>query len=185
MSRRALCWFLALSVWAGTAGAGPVRVEAHREGDAVVVEASADVHADPALAWEVLTAYDHYAEFVPDLRTSRVVERGPGTAVVEQTGVAGLFFYRIDIEVRLAVSEEPYAVVRSRAISGNFREMSGVYRLEPDGDGVRFLYSGRIVPSFTLPPLIGLPAVRASVQRQFGGLVREIERRATARGAAK
>jgi hypothetical protein len=33
------------------------------------------------------------------------------------------------------------------------------------------------VPAFRLPPLIGLPALRASVERQFGALVREVERR--------
>jgi hypothetical protein len=34
-----------------------------------------------------------------------------------------------------------------------------------------------MVPAFRLPPLIGLPALRASVERQFGALVDEVERR--------
>jgi ribosome-associated toxin RatA of RatAB toxin-antitoxin module len=176
--RRALPVVLLLLAAAAGAAPAEVRVEARREGDAVLVEASADLHAPRALAWEVLTGYDRYAEFVPDLRTSRIVARSGITAIVEQSGVAGMFFYRFPMEVRLAITEEPFETVRSEAIGGNFRELSGLYRLQPTPQGVKFLYSGRLVPSFRLPPLVGLPAVRGSVERQFRGLVQEIERRA-------
>ena len=40
--------------------------------------------------------------------------------------------------------------VRCESIAGNFRELSGVYRLEPTTEGVRFLYSGRLVPALAL-----------------------------------
>jgi ribosome-associated toxin RatA of RatAB toxin-antitoxin module len=168
----------------GGAWAVEVRVEAHRDGDAVLVEARAEVHADRHLAWDVLTGYDHYAEFVPDLRSSRIIARSGATAIVEQSGVAGMFFYRFPLEVRLAITEEPFDTVRSHAIAGTFRELTGVYRLQPTPEGVRVLYSGRLVPEFRLPPIVGLPAVRASVERQFRGLVQEIERRA-AKGSSE
>jgi ribosome-associated toxin RatA of RatAB toxin-antitoxin module len=176
----ACAWLIALLWGAGAVHAVEIRVTAQRDGDAVLVEASADVHADRQIAWDVLTSYDHYAEFIPDLRSSRILARSGATAIVEQTGVAGVFFYHFPMEVRLAVTEEPFETVHSQAIAGNFREMIGVYKLQPTADGVRFLYSGRLVPAFRLPPLIGLPAVRASVERQFRGLVQEIERRAAA-----
>jgi ribosome-associated toxin RatA of RatAB toxin-antitoxin module len=179
----ALVCLLTLLTGAGAAGAIEVRVQAHRDGDAVLVEASADLSADRQIAWEVLTGYDHYAEFVPDLRESRILERSGATAIVEQSGEAGMFLFRFPMEVRLAITEEPFETVRCHAIAGNFRELTGVYRLEPGTKGLRFLYSGRLVPHFRLPPLVGLPAVRASVERQFRGLVQEIERRAAAAGA--
>jgi ribosome-associated toxin RatA of RatAB toxin-antitoxin module len=174
-----LLWLLAS---AGGAAGADVRVTAHRDGDAVLVEASADVRAERDVAWEVLTGYDRYAEFVPDLRSSRILARSGATAIVEQSGVAGMFFFRFPMEVRLAITEEPFDTVRCQSIGGNFRELSGVYRLEPIAQGVRFLYSGRLVPDFRLPPLVGLPAVRASVERQFRGLVEEIERRSARPG---
>jgi ribosome-associated toxin RatA of RatAB toxin-antitoxin module len=163
---------------AASAASAEVRVEARREGDAVLVEASAELRAAPRLAWEVLTGYDRYVEFVPDLRSSRILERDGTRAIVEQSGVAGMFFYRFPMEVRLAITEEPFETVRCESIAGNFRELSGLYRLEATQQGVRFLYSGRLVPNFRLPPLVGLPAVRGSVERQFRALVQEIERRA-------
>jgi hypothetical protein len=184
MRARAAAVLCALLV-AASAPAADLRVEARRDGEAVLVEASADLQASRAVAWAVITDYERYPQFVPDLLASRVIERNGDRVVVEQRGVAGLFFYRFPVEVRLAVVEEPYEAVRCQAIAGNFREFSGTYRLESAGGGLRFLYSGRLVPDFPLPPLIGLPAVRASVARQLRGIVEEINRRAAAEGTRR
>lgn len=153
-----------------------IRVEARRDGEAVLVKASAQLIADPARAWAVLTAYDRYAEFVPDLMYSKVVARSGNVAIVEQKGVAGFFLFHYPVEVQLEVTEEPHRRVVSRALAGNFKEMVGVYELIERDGGLRFEYSGRLVPSFRLPPLIGIAAVRSAVEKQFSALVREIQR---------
>jgi ribosome-associated toxin RatA of RatAB toxin-antitoxin module len=178
-------WLVALACWLvlpARAAEYDIRVDARREGDAVLVQASAVLTTAVAQAWRVLTAYDRYAEFVPDLRSSRVIARSGDIAIVDQKGEAGFFFYRYPVEVQLEVTEVPFERVTSRALAGNFKEMVGVYQLLPDGETVRFLYSGRLVPSFRLPPLIGVPAVRSAVEKQFTALVREIHRSAPAAG---
>jgi ribosome-associated toxin RatA of RatAB toxin-antitoxin module len=151
-------------------------VDARRDGDAVVVRASAVLTTAVAQAWRVLTDYDRYAQFVPDLRSSRVVARNGNVAIVDQKGEAGFFLYRYPVEVRLEVTEVPIERVSSRALAGNFKEMVGIYELSPEGEAVRFLYSGRLVPSFRLPPLIGVAAVRSAAEKEFTALVREIHR---------
>lgn len=168
---------LVLLLAVGTASGQSISVEAHRDGDAVLVEARALLRADRTVAWEVLTDYDHYARFVPDLRSSKVLARAGDTVIVEQRGVAGFFVFRFPLEVRLAVTEQPYEQVCAQAIGGNFKEMTGLYRLVPEGDELRFTYSGRLVPAFSLPPLIGTTMIRVAVERQFTALVREILRR--------
>jgi ribosome-associated toxin RatA of RatAB toxin-antitoxin module len=180
MMRSPLVWILML---AGAAQAQEVSVEAHREGGVVLVEARAQMKASPRLAWDVLTAYDEYSRFVPDLKSSEVLARSGNTAIVEQKGVAGFILYRFPLEVRLAITEHPFDRVAARAIAGNFREMTGLYELVPEGAVLRFSYSGRLVPDFRLPPLIGTAAVRAAVEKQFTGLVREILRRERARAS--
>jgi hypothetical protein len=109
-----------------------------------------------------------------------VVARNANVAIVDQKGEAGFFFFRYPVEVQLEVTETPFERVTSRALSGNFKEMVGVYELVPEGESLRFLYTGRLVPSFRLPPLIGVAAVRSAVEKQFSALVREIHRSAAA-----
>jgi hypothetical protein len=168
---------LLLLVAVGAASGQTISVEAHRESDAVLVEARAQLKADMLLAWEVLTGYDQYARFVPDLKSSEILARAGNTAIVEQRGVAGFFVFRFPLEVRLAVTEQPYEQVSAQAIGGNFKEMTGLYRLVAEGDELRLTYSGRLVPAFGLPPLIGTTMIRVAVERQFTALVREIMRR--------
>jgi len=170
-----VCLLLCGQLWA-RADSG-VTVEARREGDAVVVEARARLNCDVQLAWDVLTAYDRYPEFIPDLKSSRVLTRSGSTAIVEQRGEAGFFLYHFPVEVIFDVTEVPGSTVSSRAVSGNFKEMTGHYSLSKDDGGLLFTYSGRLVPAFDLPWLVGMPAVKAAVQKQFAALVREIRRR--------
>jgi len=163
---------------ASGASADRVTVEARREGDAVIVEARASLHADLETAWDVLTDYDRYAEFIPDLKSSRILARSGSSVIVEQKGQAGFFLFHFPMEVTLSVSEEPRSGITSRAIAGTFREMTGSYTLMRDGDELRFTYSGRMVPDFILPPLIGTAAVKAAVHKQFGALVKQMQTRA-------
>ncbi len=173
---------LLLMVVGTASGASPDRVtiEARRDGDAVIVEAHASLHADLETAWDVLTDYDRYAEFIPDLKSSRILARSGSSVIVEQKGQAGFFLFRFPMEVTMSVSEEPRSGITSRAIAGTFREMTGSYTLTRDGDELRFTYSGRMVPDFVLPPLIGTAAVKAAVRKQFGALVKRMQTRAAA-----
>ncbi len=157
----------------------PITVEARRDGDAVIVDAHALLHADLEIAWDVLTDYGRYAEFIPDLTSSRIVARSGETVIVEQKGQVGFFLFRFPMEVTLSVTEEPRTGIISRAIAGTFREMTGSYTLVRDGDALRFTYSGRMVPDFLLPPLIGTAAVKAAVKKQFGALVKQMQTRGT------
>jgi ribosome-associated toxin RatA of RatAB toxin-antitoxin module len=173
----ALLLMAAAGAGAGTNAPDRVTVEARREGGAVIVEARAWLRADLEVAWEVLTGYDRYAEFIPDLKSSRIVARSGNTVIVEQKGQVGFFLFHFPMEVTLSVTEQPRTGIASHAIAGTFQEMTGSYTLVPDGDGLRFTYSGRMVPDFILPPLVGTAAVKAAVQKQFGALVKQMESR--------
>jgi hypothetical protein len=157
--------------------AAEVAVRATRDGDVLLIEASADFEGTLAQAWKVLTDYDHLAEFIPNMRTSRVIARTKDGITVEQKGEARLLFFSYPIEVRLAIAEFPPGKVVSRAVAGNFREMSGVYELAAQDGRVRLRYAGRMMPDFFVPPLIGTWVLRNNVETTFGALVDEIMRR--------
>lgn len=159
------------------AAAADVAVNVTRHGDAFDVEASAEFPGTVARTWQVLTDYGRLAEFVPDLRASRVVSRSGNQAVVEQKGEPRVLFFRHSIDVRLAVTEYPYERVSSRAVAGNFREMRSTYSLEAGQGRILLRYTGHMVPDFFIPPLIGTLAWKYNVESTFRALVDEIERR--------
>jgi ribosome-associated toxin RatA of RatAB toxin-antitoxin module len=166
---------LLLVCTAAVATAADVSVQATRDGEAVEVEAVAEIAVGLARAWEVLTDYNRLSQFVPDLHESRVVARKGNSVVVEQKGAARFLFFSYPIEVQLAVTEHPRQRIESRAIAGNFRELRSVYTLEPREGGMRLRYQGRLVPDFQLP-LFHTYVLKSNVEATFRAMVEEIER---------
>jgi ribosome-associated toxin RatA of RatAB toxin-antitoxin module len=175
-ARPAISCLLFLCVAATTAA--DVTVHTSRDGEAVEVEAVAEMAVGVARAWDVLTGYDRLVEFVPDLHESRVVSRAGASVVVDQKGEVRFLFFSYPIEVRLAVTEFPRQRIETRAISGNFRELRSTYTLEPREGGVRLRYQGRLVPDFQLP-LFGTWVLRSNVEATFRAMVEEIEKPVT------
>ncbi|GAC1505111.1 MAG: hypothetical protein NVS1B6_13070 [Steroidobacteraceae bacterium] len=162
-----------------------VSIETSGQGNLITVRASAEMQVDLSTVWNVISDYDHLAEFIPDVRSSRVVQRDGHNVLIEQTGEFGFLFFRQPVDVQLAVVESPPRRIVARAVGGNLTEMEGRYTLEnlPTG-AVRLSYSARLVPEFPVPPFIGRTVVRNVLARQFTAMVKEILRRdAAARSA--
>lgn len=177
MQKMAMLRLLACAAaFAAQASAAEIAVHVTRSGDAFQVSATAEFEGSAERTWRVLTDYGRLAEFIPDLNSSRVISRQGREAVVEQKGEARVLFFGFPIDVRLAVTEHPYDRVVSRAVGGNFREMHNTYSLETDRQRVVLHYSGRMVPDFFIPPIIGTLALRRNVETSFRALVEEIER---------
>ena len=168
-------------------GADDLTVETLRRGAAVEVVARATLHAPQELVWRTLTDYDLLASFIPGMLMSRVVERRGTVAIVEQIGEARVLFFRFPIEVTVASVEKPPDVLEVHVLKGNLRRLEGGYRIERGAaPGALVLYwRGLVEPDAPLPPLLGEAIMRANIEDQFSGMVREIERRAAALGAPK
>lgn len=166
---------LASALCMSAAGAQRVDVGGDAQGEGITIQASADMQADPRTVWNVITDYDHLARFVPFMRSSRVVERDDQRLIVEQAGELGVVFFRQPVMVTLSVVESAPGRVLARAIGGNLKEMEGLYVVERLPSGyTRLSYSGRVVPDFAVPPVIGKIALRSVMERQFDAMVGEI-----------
>ncbi len=146
---------------------------------ALRVVASASLRADLQTSWDTLVDYDRLPEFVPDLRSSRTLQRDGAVAVVAQSGRAGFGPLHRDFTLTLRVREEaPYAVTAS-AVAGSFTRFESSYRLRAEEGGITHLsYRALIEPRDGVPPLLGLAVMRWALERQFQALLVEIERRA-------
>ena len=168
------------------AAADEIEARIERQGEYIMVNASVLMQVEARIAWEVLSDYDHLAQFIPDMKSSRVVSRDGNRVLVEQKGEFGFFFYRQPVDVMLEVVEEPRRRIDARRISGSILELETRYELEVSDAGVKLDYVGRFIPEFSVPPLFGLPMVRRVVERRFRAMVEEIARRdALARGRPK
>jgi ribosome-associated toxin RatA of RatAB toxin-antitoxin module len=168
---------LVAAAFTGAAGASEVSVDARRAGEAVEIVANAQMRADAGEAWRVLTAYDRYSSFIPDLVSTRILSRDGDRAVVEYRGSARFLWMVEPMTVRLEITETPQRLIESRLISGTVRDLRGRYELvRTDDGGSRLEYRGRIVLDEESAGLFDMIAVRSNASRQFRALVAEIER---------
>ena len=133
--------------------------------------------------WPTLTDYDRLSEFIPGMKRSRVTSRRGSTVIIEQSGEASFLMFTFPIEVTLEALEQPPGSIKVRAVAGNMRHFEGGYEVEMDADSPRVVlrWVGSIIPDVALPPLLGEVVMRMSIEEQFAGMVREIERREAAR----
>jgi ribosome-associated toxin RatA of RatAB toxin-antitoxin module len=165
---------------AQSASAATIAVHTARAGDAIDIHASALLNADGATAWRVLTDYNRYPEFIPELRYSRVIARRDASVTVEQSGNALLWLFRMPIEVTFQVEESPPHQLHSHAVAGTLRALTSDYALEPASGGVRLDYVGHVTPGYALFGQIEQTVVERNIARQFQALADEIERQSVA-----
>src|SRR4029453_3312487 len=90
-----------------------------------------------AAAQDVLTDYEAIPRFMPDVRTSRIVERRATSIVVEQEAIARVLVFSRRIHLLLEVHAEPGRIrFRDRCGQG-FTRYEGMWTLsERDGHAV-------------------------------------------------
>ncbi|RPI47905.1 MAG: hypothetical protein EHM59_02705 [Betaproteobacteria bacterium] len=180
---RSLGYSCILAAAALALAADELEVRVERKRDVFLVQAAVPVAVDPATAWQVLTDYNRLAEFVPDMRVSRVVSAPGEPILLEQHGESGFLFFRTEIRVVLRIEEDPLRRIVFRSVGGNIERMQGEWRVVRDADAIRLSYRAEIEPEFWVPPLLGDAILKGHVEKQISGVVKEMLRRyAEARG---
>ena len=103
--------------------------------------------------WEVLTDYEGLSEFIPNLCSSKLIERSGNRVTLSQIGsqqlVLGLKF---SAEVQLELTEHrPEGLLQFRMIKGDFRRFEGSWRLQSVPDQTLVLYE------LTVQGCLGMP----------------------------
>ena len=169
--------------WGAPAAADDLTVEAQRRGEALEVACRATLIAPVELIWQTLTDYNRLAEFIPGMRRSRVIATRADGVVVEQSGEATFLFLSFPIDAVLVAVERPPHAIDVRMEKGNLKRLEGGYRIAPQPGGRVLLTWNGIIEAVSAPPLFGEFLMRASIEDQFRGMVREIERREAQRRA--
>ena len=165
--------FLLLLALAMPAMAQPLPEVAVRRVDAAgeqvfEVNASGTVKAAPAAVWKVLTDYESMPEFVPDLKRNKVMSRTGNRVIIEQSGVARFLFLSRKINLVVQAAEEPTTAIDITLVTGDMKVYSCRWEMTalPDG-GTRITYTGRMVPKFYVPGMLGSNIIRRDIERMM------------------
>ncbi len=176
MNLRLLCLLGLIATCASANASTPVEVE--RVEALVRVSAAIEARAPPGLCFSVLTDFDHMAEFLPGLKSSQLVSPPGEPLRLRQVGRSVLGFPSLAVDVTLAVTLDPPHEFTFTKLTGNLRQMHGVWHVAGDTTHCTIDYRAVIEPDFWVPPLIGPLLIKRQVREQVDALVAEIHRRA-------
>ena len=164
----------------------PIGTTVQKEGRLLEVRSTFGTDAPAATCYEVLADFEHLAEFVPGLRTSRIVSPTGAPLRLHQVGVARAGFFSVTLDVTLDVRVEPPQRVLFDRVAGNLRQMRGSWTVAGDTRHCVVQYEAEIEPAFWVPPFVGPLLMRNQVEEQMTALVAEMGRRShgAANGAA-
>jgi hypothetical protein len=111
----------------------------------------------------VLTDYDNIARFMPDVRTSRVVERQEGSVRVEQEAVSRFLLFSKRVHLVLDVEESADGIRFRNRCPESFELYEGSWTIRPTAGGTEVSYELSARPAFSVPgPVIHKPLTRDS-----------------------
>lgn len=100
-----------------------IKVRVNMAGENVIVDVTFSVPATQREVWDVLVDFDHMADFVSNLKESKVVSVSGKTLTIFQRGAAIYGPIRYPFESTRKIRLMPFHKIRTQLICGNMRKM--------------------------------------------------------------
>ncbi|MCU0566437.1 MAG: SRPBCC family protein [Oculatellaceae cyanobacterium Prado106] len=103
--------------------------------------------------WQILTDYDHLADFIPNLAKSRKISHPKGGIRLEQVGTQSLLKFKFCARVVLDMVEQFPHQLDFQMVEGDFKKFFGSWQLQPsaDGQGTDLRYVVSVLPPLAMP----------------------------------
>jgi ribosome-associated toxin RatA of RatAB toxin-antitoxin module len=170
-------FFIQFTARADSGNGKDIAVQVKEHDGVVIVDVALFVPATVQESWKVLTDYDHMAQFIPTLKSNKVIATSGNKVRVSQQGSAGQGPLSFPFESVREITLNPHKEIRSRLISGSMKKLDGLTQLRADGVGTRILYHGEFLSNVLIPPAIGSTFIENEVREQYEQIRQEILRR--------
>lgn len=130
------------------------RIEVTEVAGTYHVNASFAVAATGDTARAVLTDYERIPEFMPDVKTSQVLERSAGRLLVEQEANPRFMMFSKRVHLLLDVVEDATSIRFSDRCRRSFETYEGAWILTQTSYGTSVAYRLSARPSFEVPAFV-------------------------------
>ncbi|HUH94503.1 MAG TPA: SRPBCC family protein [Casimicrobiaceae bacterium] len=169
----------ALLAWsAAAADTSPIRsIDVTKDSDAYVADIVMFAPVPAAIAWAVLTDFDHMANWVPNVRESKILSSDGDVLTIEQQGVAKFGLAQFPYTSVRQMTLEPQNSVRAKQIKGSMKRLESLMNLSSEGSGTRLKYHLEVVPSGLAAAVMSKEFLQHEMTEQFTAIIQEMVRR--------
>jgi len=152
-------------------------VTVHESGGLYRVAATFSVSQPAAVAMEVLADYGEIPRFMPDVRTSTVLEQADNYVVVEQEAVAKFLMFSKRIHLVLEVHQTPGTLRFRDRCGSSFSSYEGRWTVADVGGQTNINYELTARPAFDVPEFLLRRLLKRDSTRMIQLLTTEIAAR--------
>lgn len=155
------------------------QVTVHESGGVYSVKARFEVPQTASVAHAVLSDYEQIPRFMPDVRKSVVLERGPKRLLVEQEAVSEFMMFSKKVHLVLEVTEEDNVIRFTDKSGKSFSSYKGSWTTEAKDGGTTITYELSAMPGFDVPEYI----LKRLLKRDSGEMINRLRQEFAARAA--
>ena len=172
-------WSMLVTAWASADAleGRDIEVQVNMAGENIIIDLHFSVRATRQEVWNVLIDFNNMADFVSNLKESRVVGASPDSFTIFQSGAATYGPINFPFESTREVRLIPYHKIRTSLISGNMRKLEGTTHLIEDGGQTRVIHRTDAIPKAWIPETVGKVFIEHEMREQFNEMRNEIMRR--------
>ena len=178
------CWLRAMLIAialglasAAAAESAVASVEVRRTEDGYVVDLVMLAPVPRQLAFEVLVDFEHMANWMPNVRESRVIKRATNRVTVEQQGVAHFGPLAIPFTTVREVEFAAPTSIHSTQVKGTMKRLESRMSLAAEGAATRLDYHVEMVPGAVAATVLNKGFVEHEFREQFDAIIAEMVRR--------
>ena len=172
----------AIASWAGSAdttraGEHDIAVQVRKEHTTYEISFEFTVPATIEQTWSVLSDFEHMAQILSNMDSSRIVDRDGNRITVAQTSHGKVGPINVSVDGLREIVLTPPTEIRSHLVKGDLRASDFVTELHSEGALTRVVGHGKIVVSPWVGLALAADKVAAQTRQQYQELRDEILRR--------
>lgn len=154
-----------------------IEVQVSMVGEDIIIDLNFSVSATQQEVWNVLTDFEGMADFVSNLKESKVVSVSEDKFTIFQRGAAIYGPINYPFESTREVRLFPYHKILTHLVSGNMHKLEGATYLTDEGGQTRVIHRTDAIPKVWIPAAVGKIFIEHEMREQFNEMRNEIIKR--------
>jgi ribosome-associated toxin RatA of RatAB toxin-antitoxin module len=163
--------------------ASELRVDAHKDADAVKIDAEFSVAVSKEQAWQVMVDFEHMPQFLPQLISSRILSQTGNHLRVSQLLNVPISLFSYQYESVRDIDLKPFSEIRAASVGGS-ESYKSVALLKPALGQTVISYHAEWHPESSLLAGFALDSMRNQIRQQFTAMQQEMLKRHDQHAAA-
>ncbi len=129
-------------------------------------------------AWEVLTDYNNFRNFLPNVSASRIVKSNGDRKIFEQVNKVDLFFYTKEYTVQIESSEVKPQKISFKLYKGDLKHLSGSWQIKKiNANKIMVIHTVDVVPKTTTEKAFFYGIYENSIEKTLAAIATEVTKR--------